>query len=129
MPLHLSGLRGAPPGPHLAADYVGTEGTRPQSAISMLRSAADNVRCAPGAEISVHPPHRSTAASTDDASPPLAEPFHPDLTQVPSSFASKRQAPRAERPIPERSSFKKNIYTMSWEKASTREQWVSMPIR
>jgi len=77
--LHLSGMRGAPPGPTLAADASGGS-TRPQSAIAMLRSAADH---------------------------------------VPSSFGSKRQA-HADRPIPEIA--KKHVYTLSWDKASTRDQ-------
>ena len=37
--LHLSGMRGAPPNASLAADYSGPR--RPQSAMAMIRSAAD----------------------------------------------------------------------------------------
>ncbi len=36
--LHLSGLRGAPPNPCLAADYVGEGSARPQSALAALNS-------------------------------------------------------------------------------------------
>jgi len=84
--LHLSGMRGAPPGPSLAADYAGGS-TRPQSAIAMLRSAADN---------------------------------------VPSSFGTKRQAP-VDRPIAER--VRKHVYTLAWDKSSTRDQWTAQSLR
>jgi len=84
--LHLSGMRGAPPGPTLAADYAGGS-TRPQSAIAMLRSAADS---------------------------------------VPSSFGNKRQA-HGDRPIPEIA--KKHVYTLAWDKSSTRDQWAAQPLR
>ncbi|KAL1507604.1 hypothetical protein AB1Y20_007223 [Prymnesium parvum] len=85
-PLHLSGMRGAPPPPREAATYSGE--TRPQSAIAILRSVAEN---------------------------------------GPSSFGSKRQArARADRPISEPA---RHIYTLSWDKSQTREQWTAQPLR
>ena len=39
--LHLSGMRGAPPKASLAADYVGSSGARPQSAMAVLRGGGD----------------------------------------------------------------------------------------
>ena len=39
--LHLSGMRGAPARPSLAADYGSSNQARPQSAISMLRGGGD----------------------------------------------------------------------------------------
>ena len=131
--LHLSGMRGAPPGPSLAADFAGGSQSRPQSAIAMLRSAADNVRPDP-------PPrplrsclvprvplaakrHPVPLTTTRHASHPSRLPRAP---QVPPSFGSKRAA-HSERPIAQIAP--KHIYTLGWDKQSTRDQWTSQPLR